>query len=67
MAQQPTGLPPVLQGIMNMPSPPVTTPMGSGIASTMSASTLPQYQMGGQVGPGGQPVPVRQHNLQTLM
>ena len=57
MAQQPTGLPPVLQGIMNMPSPPVTTPMGSGIASTMSASTLPQYQMGGQVGPGGQPVP----------
>lgn len=57
MAQQPNTLPPVLQGIMNMPSPTQYTPPGSGLAGAMtSGGGLPSYEMGGQIGPGGQPV-----------
>ena len=63
----PTALPPVLQGLMSAPpQPPVMAP-GRGLAGaipSLAASTAPQagfgqvpsYQMGGAIGPGGQPM-----------
>jgi len=63
---QPTALPPVLQGLMSAaPTPPVMAP-GRGLAGAMpslAGATAPQmgfgqapsYQMGGAIGPGGQP------------
>lgn len=66
---QPTTLPPVLQGLMStVPTPPAMTP-GRGLEGAMpslanAGGTAPQtgfapapsYQVGGMVGPGGQPV-----------
>jgi hypothetical protein len=62
----PTALPPVLQGLMAAaPNPPVMAP-GRGLAGalpSLAGATAPQmgsdqaptYQMGGAIGPGGQP------------
>ena len=63
----PTALPPVLQGLMSAaPQPPVMAP-GRGLAGGMPSlagamapqqagfGQVPSYQMGGAIGPGGQP------------
>lgn len=61
----PTNLPPALASIMNMGSnaPAQSAGMQStgGLSSSMSMgqnSFLPQYEMGGMIGPGGQPEPM---------
>lgn len=64
---QPTALPPVLQGLMAAPpQPPVMAP-GRGLAGAMPSlagagapqmgfGQVPSYQVGGAIGPGGQPI-----------
>jgi hypothetical protein len=66
-AAQPTALPPVLQGLMTAaPQPPVMAP-GRGLAGAMPSlagagapqmgfGQVPSYQVGGAIGPGGQPI-----------
>jgi hypothetical protein len=64
----PTALPPILQGLMSAaPQPPVMAP-GRGLAGGMPSlagamapqqagfGQVPSYQMGGAIGPGGQPM-----------
>lgn len=56
----PTNLPPALASIMNMgtPAPAGTASSSVGLGSGMAAgqpSFLPQYEMGGMIGPGGMP------------
>ena len=62
----PTALPPVLQGLMSAaPTPPVMAPgrglagampsLAAGSAPQMGFGQVPTYQMGGAIGPGGQP------------
>lgn len=69
-AAQPTALPPVLQGLMSTtPTPPAMAPgrgLGGALPSLsgdmtpmmqpMPQPAVPSYQMGGAIGPGGQPM-----------
>ena len=62
-------IPPILQGLMTATPQPAAMPSGSGLAGAMPAlapggmtpqqmggGQLPSYQMGGAIGPGGQPM-----------
>lgn len=62
----PAALPPVLQGLMSAPPQPPAMAPGRGLAGAMPSLSggapqmgfgqPPSYQMGGAIGPGGQPI-----------
>ena len=69
-ASAPTALPPILQGLMSTTPTPPAMPPGGGLSGAMPSLSgnmapmmqpmaqpmAPSYQMGGAIGPGGQPM-----------